>query len=136
MENIKEQLEQVIKKILSENKGLPLDKLDGDLLERALGTMNFQLKQSLGREEITSASDTNVLTEKDVEVINEIMLIEKASLIAYEVLKVVVEKIEKHKQDIVFLSKQIAFQDKKLQTIYKSQINCVEDILELLNNHN
>lgn len=88
IENTKQQLEEVIKKILSENKGLPLDKLNGDLLERALRTMNFQLKQSLGREEITSASDTNVLTEKDAETINEIMRSETASLIADEVLKI------------------------------------------------
>jgi len=99
MKTLKEQLEEVIKKNLPENKKSMINRMYDNGFDQSLSQIN-------------------------------------PSLIADEVLKVVVEKIEKHKQDIVFLSKQIAFQDKKLQTIYKSQINCVEDILELLNNHN
>lgn len=71
--NIQEQIKQQEEEFDEVMKNeLPLADLSHELQERALGTMNYQLKVSLGREPITSASDTNLLTEEDLKTIDEI----------------------------------------------------------------
>lgn len=81
---------------------LPISDLSGELLERAIGTMNYQLKVSLGREPITSPNDAILLTDEDVKQINKIIKDKLKShnrLSIIKVMKALADELEEEKCD-------------------------------------